>query len=82
MTLGCNLTPENALNYRQQLPRRSFRCHCTHRVVVQHELDSAELHQLPHTAVCERPASQGENTESCAGALASRGDRLAKHQII
>lgn len=26
----------------------------THRVVVQHELDCAELHQLPHTAVRER----------------------------
>lgn len=79
MTVGCNLTPENALKCRQQLPRWSFGRHCTHRVVVQHELDSAELHQLPHTAVCERPASQGENAESRASALASRSDRLAKH---
>lgn len=27
---------------------------CTHRVVIQHELDRAELHQLPHTAVREQ----------------------------
>lgn len=27
---------------------------CTHCVVIQHELDSTQLHQLPHTAVCKQ----------------------------
>lgn len=33
---------------------------CTHRVVVQHELHSAELDQLPHTAVCEQTRAKEE----------------------
>ena len=32
-------------------------------MVIQHELNRAELHQLPHTAVREPTGGQGENMQ-------------------
>lgn len=60
LTFGSNLTGKNAVNYCQSVPI----CHCTHRVVVQHELDCAELHQLPYTAVRERQQVKEEKPSS------------------
>lgn len=48
---------------------------CTHRVVIQHELNRAELHQLPHTAVREQ-AQVKEKTPPLSDYLQYRKFRI------
>lgn len=50
---------------------------CTHRVVIQHELDRAELHQLPHAAVRERTQVK-EKTPPLPDWLQDRKFRVTK----